>query len=813
MNNRPNILIVDDKDTNLYTLQKVLSEVDANIISALNGNDALKATLNHDFSLAILDVQMPGMDGFELAELMRSMEKNEFLPIIFLSAVFSDEYHISKAYKSGAIDFIKKPINETILLSKVQVFLELDRQKLALRNNQKKLEKLIIQLKISNEQHQGIFDAVTESLLVINQSGFVVEANPAACKTYGYTYKEMLKLNLLQLLHGDSKDNLDEIGNNLNNSTVLFGESIHVRKNNDAFYVEARFTNFNFSDSPHYLIVIRDITKRKEADKAIKKNELRFRSIFESAGVSIMEMDFSKLQKSVKALLLQGVTDLKTYYKENPEHLKILINHIKVKNVNSETLKLFEVETKDDLQSFLPETYLPDTYDAFLSALVEISNGGGYFEAETVRRSFSGKTINVIQKWTIPENVSEFNSMLLILIDITNRKKAEKEINDAKIVAETANRAKSEFLANMSHEIRTPMNAILGFSEILDDKISDKELKDYIVGISASGKNLLVLINDILDLSKIEAGKFELKYAATNIENLLEEIKHIFSLKVVEKKLKLITSIGENLPHIVNIDETRLRQILFNLVGNAVKFTNKGSITISAKSQESNDPDLDESSRNSYIDLFFEVGDTGIGIPEEQQTLIFSPFIQQDGQNTRRYGGTGLGLAITKRLVEMMKGTISLKSTLGIGSNFSFVLQNIEIIDAPISEANVLSAENLESNRIAIEREKEQEPDTKQSVNFIELLKNLSPEDFTYLKTNIEEKISPAHKNASQTLSVNKIREFAQLTIDIGNKLSLKPLVAYATNLMQQTRMFKFDEIMISLPKFNDFLETIRAVD
>lgn len=214
------------------------------------------------------------------------------------------------------------------------------------------------------------------------------------------------------------------------------------------------------------------------------------------------------------------------------------------------------------------------------------------------------------------------------------------------------------------------MNAILGFTDLLNKNITDKKLRNYLEAIKAGGKNLLTLINDILDLSKIEAGKLELQYEPVNLYEFMREVKSMFQQRAAEKQLELRASIDKSLPESLLIDEVRLRQILFNLVGNAVKFTESGYIEITL------DKVVNEDDR-SKLDLIFSVSDTGIGIPEESQDEIFESFKQQEGQSTKKFGGTGLGLAITKRLVEMMEGSISVKSEPGKGSTFTVCLTDV----------------------------------------------------------------------------------------------------------------------------------------
>jgi signal transduction histidine kinase/CheY-like chemotaxis protein len=290
-------------------------------------------------------------------------------------------------------------------------------------------------------------------------------------------------------------------------------------------------------------------------------------------------------------------------------------------------------------------------------------------------------------------------------------KESEAKLKTAKDAAEAANKAKSEFLANMSHEIRTPMNAILGFSELLGEKIRDEQEKAYLSAITSGGKTLLSLINDILDLSKIEAGKLEMQFTAFNPRYIFNEIKQIFSQEVHTRGLEFYMEIDPSLPEALLLDEIRLRQILFNLVGNAVKFTKEGYIRL-ALSKEYNKED------HSSLDLIFTVQDTGIGIPADQKELVFEAFKQQIGQRTARHQGTGLGLSISRRLVEMMGGTISLESEVGKGTIFKVVFNDVAVasIDkitgigekakadadergVTFEKAVILIADDVESNR------------------------------------------------------------------------------------------------------------------
>lgn len=363
------------------------------------------------------------------------------------------------------------------------------------------------------------------------------------------------------------------------------------------------------------------------------------------------------------------------------------------------------------------------------------------------------------------------------------RKDFDNALLNAKNVAEEANRAKSYFIANISHEIRTPMNAILGFSEILNENINDSLHKDYINGILSSGRSLLGLINDILDLSKIESGRMSINPAPTDLRLLVVEVYQIFSLKANEKAIDFEYLIDDKIQDEYVLDEIRLKQILINLVANAIKFTHQGYVKIKL---------IQAGENEDTVDLKFIIEDTGIGIPEKEQRKIFEPFRQQDEQNTKQYGGTGLGLTITERLTEMMNGSLSLKSKVGVGSEFYVLLPKVERIRK-------------------IMRYCSKDEDSK--INIIENDANNEQLHYSPLKltdeayTEFHNKILTAWQEVESNHLIDEIDSFAKLVHEFAAKYNNTQLEHYSRILLDCVNGFNIEKMMKMLEDFNDFFD------
>ncbi len=423
---KPKILIVDDKPENLIALEKVLNTFDVDFIRASSGNEALVMTLMYDFALAIVDIQMPEMDGYETVELMRQEEKTKLLPVIFVSAIYTEDFHIVKGIETGAVDFIPKPIVPVILRGKVRVFLDL------------------------------------------------------------YIHQTQLE---------------------------------------------------------------RLVRKRTRELKEINKQ----------------------------------------------------------------------------LES-----------------------------------------------------------------EIAQRKKAYLIAEEAKAKAMAADKHKSTFLANMSHEIRTPLNGILGMTDILSETNLTGKQQEYVDLISASGISLLGIINDILDFSKIESGQIELENISFNLKQKVAEIHKLMNLKAAEKKLKLLFTIKPDVPQYLVGDSLRLKQIILNLVNNAIKFTDKGTVSLEVSKMAAD---------KNTAKLMFKIIDTGAGISQAALKKLFREFSQADASISRKHGGSGLGLSISKNLARMMGGDIGVVSEVGKGSTFWFTI-NLSIGEAPAEDDKGSNKKNMSGEKL-----------------------------------------------------------------------------------------------------------------
>jgi PAS domain S-box-containing protein len=378
-----------------------------------------------------------------------------------------------------------------------------------------------------------------------------------------------------------------------------------------------------------------DITKLKVAEENYRKQKEFFEALYNSSANAVVTLDLDE----------------------------------KVIQVNPEFEKLFGYTADEAIGKRIDDLIVPAENAGEGARINKKVFNGEVIREERKRNTKCGREIWVSINGSPVVLEGELIGVLGMYEDITDRKRTEDSLKKAKEDAERANKAKSEFLANMSHEIRTPMNSILGFTELLGDMVEGNMEREYLNSIIISGNALLSLINDILDLSKIEAGKLKLDYKPLSIHSLFDEIKQIFSLNLKSKGVDFVLVISPDVPAGILLDEKRLKQVFFNLVGNAVKFTSEGMVKILVNARKK---------ENFRFDLELKVIDTGIGIRKDQQQEIFKSFTQSEDQDHGKYGGTGLGLSITKQLVGQMGGEILLESEPGKGSQFTVKLHDVE---------------------------------------------------------------------------------------------------------------------------------------
>ena len=486
----------------------------------------------------------------------------------------------------------------------------------------------------------ALLDSANDSIVLLDFKGDFVYFNETMYKNLGYTKEEFLKLQLSNVDAPEynklAQARMYELKRNLKSKF----ETVHLTKSGERRNVEVNARKILHQGQEYILSTIRDITDRKKMEAFLRQNEENFRKVFETAPFPLA------ITRMTDSLLITG---------------------------NNALFEMFEIPENSRV-SFNTINYYANPQDRRKN-LETLKKNGFVDSVEVEFKTHTGKMIWAILS-IFPLMYNRESALLTGMTNITERKQIEIELKQAKESAELANKAKSEFLANMSHEIRTPMNGIIGMTELALLTNLSKEQNDYLEVVKNSALNLLDMINDVLDFSKIEAGNLKLDEVEFDLLDLLEKTIKALYPKILDKDLELILDIKNELPEIIIGDPVRIRQIMINVLDNAIKFTESGYVCLSMSSSIES-PDK--------INIKIHVEDTGIGIPKEKFGIIFDGFMQVDYSTTKKYGGTGLGLAISKQLAEMMNGSIGVVSEIDKGSIFSIEL-NLKVKSEKFSQ-------------------------------------------------------------------------------------------------------------------------------
>lgn len=509
-------------------------------------------------------------------------------------------------------------------------------------------------LQASRARIHAVLETATDGVITMDHDGRIVEFNGMAERIFGHRRDDVIGLDMAELIIPERLREQHRLGLRryltTGHGTVL-GRRIELvaqRSDGTEIPVELSITHMPSDGPPLFTGFVRDISIRKRAEDAAHKSEERFRATVESAPTAMVMVDSSG---------------------------EIVL-------VNSETEKLFGYR-RHELLGNKVELLLParfrDQHPAFRA---------DYFADPQVRRMGAGRDLNGLRKdgsefpveiGLNPVATDEGLFVLSAIVDITERKQAERELREAKDAAEAANRAKSEFLANVSHELRTPMNAVLGMLQLALIEHLPPAIRDNLSTAKDSAESLMALLNDILDFSRIEAGRFTLETAPFSLRGTLAAAMKTLSLRAHEKGLELACHVDSDVPDSLCGDGRRLRQVVLNLAGNAIKFTEQGEVVVNVGVESLWEAEFatDEHHAGPRHDILLHitVSDTGIGIAPDQHSRIFAPFTQVDSLSTRAYGGAGLGLAICRELLELMGGRVWVESELGRGSRFHGLAQ------------------------------------------------------------------------------------------------------------------------------------------
>ncbi len=494
------------------------------------------------------------------------------------------------------------------------------------------------ELILSRNKYRKLFNYANDAMFVISLEkngsnyGCFADVNNVACKRLGYTREELLTMTPFDINDGEDFEYNSQLMTRLSREGSATFETNYVKKDGTRLPVEVSALRLTIDGKELYMAIARDITERKQAEEALRKSEHLYRLLADNVHDIIWTTD--------NTLRPQYVSPSFSHFTGFPQD--------------------------EGIAAIYQQIILTSPFMTSNASILTLSEDRPlYWESELTTADGQRLWVESIAS-PLPENSNQFSGIICVTRDISSRKTIMLELESAKEQAFAASRAKSEFLAHMSHEVRTPMNGVLGMLQLLNLTELDDEQQDYVITATESGKSLLAIINDILDYSKIEAGKLQMTPEEFRIRDMLKTLKASFTTAIDPRRVTLQLFVAPEVPEIIVADQMRIRQILYNLIGNAIKFTEQGSIEVHLRLLDIKDA--------KKILLECTVIDTGIGVPEDIGDTLFEPFTQLASQRQSKLQGTGLGLSIVKLLVMQMQGTVQLKRNKDQGTRVTFTL-------------------------------------------------------------------------------------------------------------------------------------------
>lgn len=625
-------------------------------------------------------------------------------------------------------------------------------------------------------------DQSANIVIITKINGEIEYVNHSFTKVTGYKPDEVIGQNPRILKSGkQSTQFYQNLWQTLKKGKQWTGEFQNRKKNGEIYWEYATITPVRNKDGEiiRYIAIKEDITNQKKAEQSLRESEEQYRSMVSNIPGALYRCALD--QNRTMYYITDAIETLSGYKAEG-----FLFNKAK---------SYANIIHQEDLEKVLQ------------TIQSELSENKQYtVEYRIITSDNTVKWVSDNGRPVYDEN-HQVKWLDGFIFDISERISVLEELTKAKQFAEEASRAKSEFLANISHEIRTPLNTVLGFTELMENMTLDETQLKYLNSIKSSGKNLMTLINDLLDLSKIEAGRVNLKYTSVKVKNVLDEIRNVFSYRAEKKGIEYNELIDRDFPEEIVFDETRLRQILINLVGNAIKFTNEGHVDLVICSRS-----RDMQNGKAVMKMEIMIVDTGIGIPEESFKSIFDSFRQQLQLDSRKYEGTGLGLSITKRLVEAMNGKIILKSEVGKGTTFKVIFPCVEYVQQPVTQPKDKTVRKKYGKHLLSAMVNIGNNSSKAGIDDRKVFGAMKHDKYKLVLDKLENTLYPQWKQFESKKPLKEIKSFAQEIIKLGKKNKAKYIKEYGEQLYLTIENFDIEEMQLKLEEFPNLLFKLKNI-